>query len=182
MIDTTLADLDKAFGKAVESFERDLSRVRTGRANLSILEGLKVEYYGVPTPLAQVAALTVPDPRLIVIRPWDKKLIGAIEKAITIADLGLMPSNDGDVVRLPIPPLTTERRKDLVKQVKKLLEEAKIALRNNRREARSRLDKAEGLPEDEVKRAQEKIDKETERYVKEVEEIAGRKETEIMDF
>lgn len=182
MIDTTLADLDKAFGKAIESFERDLSRVRTGRANLSILEGLRVEYYGVPTALAQVAALTVPDPRLIMIRPWDKKLIGAIEKAITMADLGLMPSNDGDVVRLPIPPLTTERRKDLVKQVKKLLEEAKIALRNSRREARSRLDKAEGLPEDEVKRAQEKIDKETERYVKEVEDIAGRKETEIMEF
>ncbi len=182
MIDTTMTELDKAFGKAVESFERDLSRVRTGRANLSILEGLKVEYYGVPTALGQVAALTVPDPRLIVIRPWDKKLIGTIEKAITIADLGLMPSNDGDVVRLPIPPLTTERRKDLVKQVKRLLEEAKIALRNHRRDARSRLEKADGLPEDEVKRALEKIDKETERYVKDVEEISGRKEREIMEF
>ena len=182
MIDTTLTELGAAFAKAIESFERDLSRVRTGRANLSILEGLKVEYYGVPTPLGQVAALTVPDPRLIVIRPWDKKLISAIEKAIAVADLGLMPSNDGDIVRLPIPPLTTERRKDLVKQVKKLLEESKIALRNNRRDARSKLEKADGLPEDEVKRALEKIDKETDRQIKEVEAIAGRKEKEIMDF
>lgn len=182
MIEQTLSELDGSFKKAIESFERDLARVRTGRANLSILEGIKVEYYGVPTPLGQVAALTVPDARMIVIRPWDKKLISAIEKAVTQADLGLMPSNDGDIVRLPIPALTTERRKDLAKQVKRMSEEAKIAVRNQRREARSRLEKADGLPEDEVKKGLERIDKETERYVKEIDGIMSRKEKEIMEF
>ncbi|HHW97898.1 MAG TPA: ribosome recycling factor [Myxococcota bacterium] len=182
MIETTIVDLSKSFDKAIEAFERDLSRVRTGRANLAILEGLKVEYYGVPSALSQVAALTVPEPRLIIIRPWDKKLIGAIEKAVTIADLGLTPSNDGDVVRLPIPPLTTDRRKELVKQVRKLLEDAKISLRNLRREARSKLEKADGLPEDEVKRALDRIDKETEKYIKDTDEIAAQKEKEIMEF
>jgi ribosome recycling factor len=182
MIDATLKDLDASFKKAIEAFEKELSRVRTGRANLAILEGIKVEYYGVPTPLSQVAALTVPDPRLIVIRPWDKKLIIHVEKALAAADLGLTPSNDGDIVRLPIPPLTTERRKDLVKQVKRGTEDAKVALRNLRRDGRAKLERAEGLPEDDQKKALDKIDKETERFVKLVEEIAVKKEKEIMEF
>lgn len=182
MIDSTLSELDGGFKKAIEAFEKDLSRVRTGRANLAILEGIKVEYYGVPTPLSQVAALTVPDPRLIVIRPWDKKLIIHVEKALAAADLGLTPSNDGDIVRLPIPPLTTERRKDLVKQVKRGTEDAKIALRNLRRDGRAKLERADGLPEDDQKKALEKIDKETERFVKQVDEIAAKKEKEIMEF
>jgi len=148
MIDATLKELDGSLKKVIESFERDLTRVRTGRANLTLLEGIKVEYYGVPSPLSQVAALTVPDPRMIVVRPLDKKLIPHIEKAIAIADLGLTPNNDGDVVRLPIPALTTERRKDLAKQVKRLGEEAKINVRNMRRDARGRLEKTDGLPED----------------------------------
>lgn len=182
MTEKVFDGLDEGFLKAVANFERDLSRVRTGRANLALLEGLKVEYYGVPTPLSQVAALSVPDPRLIVVKPWDKKLISYIEKAVINADLGLSPSNDGDVVRLPIPPLTTERRKELVKQIKKMCEETKIAIRNARRDARSELDKVENLPEDEKKRAQDRIDRETEKQVKEVDEIATKKETEIMDF
>lgn len=182
MIEQTLKELEQAFKKVKDSFEKDLSRVRTGRANLALLDGIKVEYYGVPTPLNQVAALTVADPRLITIRPWDKKLIPTIERAITMADLGLTPTNDGDIVRLPIPPLTTERRKELVKQVKKLTEECKVALRNARREARNRLEKAEGLPEDDVKRALEKIDKETDKAVKEAEAIGAKKEKEIMEF
>ena len=182
MIESTLIELDGGFKKAIEAFEKDLSRVRTGRANLAILEGIKVEYYGVPTPLSQVAALTVPDPRLIVIRPWDKKLIIHVEKALAAADLGLTPSNDGDIVRLPIPPLTTERRKDLVKQVKRGTEDAKIALRNLRRDGRAKLERADGLPEDDQKKALEKIDKETERFVKQVDEIAAKKEKEIMEF
>ena len=182
MIEATLKELDGGFKKAIESFEKDLSRVRTGRANLAILEGIKVEYYGVPTPLSQVAALTVPDARLIVIRPWDKKLIILIEKALAAADLGLTPSNDGDIVRLPIPPLTTERRKDLVKQIKRLLEDSKVAIRNLRRDARGKLEKADGLPEDDQKKALEKIDKETERFVKLADDTAMKKEKEIMEF
>jgi len=182
MIDATLKELDGGFKKAIEAFEKELSRVRTGRANLAILEGIKVEYYGVPTPLSQVAALTVPDPRLIVIRPWDKKLIVHIEKALASADLGLTPSNDGDIVRLPIPPLTTERRKDLVKQIKRMTEDSKVAIRNLRRDARSRLEKADGLPEDDQKKALDKIDKETERYVKVADDTATKKEKEIMEF
>jgi len=182
MIDATLKELDGGFKKAIESFEKDLSRVRTGRANLAILEGIKVEYYGVPTPLSQVAALTVPDARLIVIRPWDKKLIIHIEKALAAADLGLTPSNDGDIVRLPIPPLTTERRKDLVKQIKRLTEDSKVAIRNLRRDARGKLEKADGLPEDDQKKALEKIDKETERFVKLADDTATKKEKEIMEF
>lgn len=182
MIDATLKELDGGFKKAIEAFEKELSRVRTGRANLAILEGIKVEYYGVPTPLSQVAALTVPDPRLIVIRPWDKKLIVHIEKALASADLGLTPSNDGDIVRLPIPPLTTERRKDLVKQIKRMTEDAKVAIRNLRRDARSRLEKADGLPEDDQKKALDKIDKETERFVKVADDTATKKEKEIMEF
>ncbi len=182
MIDATLKELDGGFKKAIETFEKELSRVRTGRANLAILEGIKVEYYGVPTPLSQVAALTVPDPRMIVIRPWDKKLIQHIEKSLAAADLGLTPSNDGDIVRLPIPPLTTERRKDLVKQTKRMTEEAKVSIRNLRRDARGRLEKTDGLPEDEKKRALDKIDKETDRFVKLADETAAKKEKEIMEF
>lgn len=182
MTQNTLDKLDESFDKAVSNYERDLSRVRTGRANLALLEGLKVEYYGVPTPISQVAALTVPDPRLIIVKPWDKKLISYIEKAVINADLGLSPSNDGDVVRLPIPPLTTERRKELAKQIKKMCEESKIAIRNARRDGRADLDKIENLPEDEKKRVQERIDKETEKYVKLVDDIATRKEKEIMEF
>ena len=182
MTQQTLEKLDESFEKAVANYERDLSRVRTGRANLALLEGLKVEYYGVPTPISQVAALTVPDPRLIIVKPWDKKLISYIEKAVINADLGLSPSNDGDVVRLPIPPLTTERRKDLAKQIKKMSEEAKIAIRNSRRDGRADLDKIDNLPEDEKKRVQERIDKETEKFVKSVDDIATKKEKEIMEF
>lgn len=182
MTENVFDNLEEAFQRAIVNYERDLSRVRTGRANLALLEGLKVEYYGVPTPLSQVAALSVPDSRLIVVKPWDKKLISYIEKAVINADLGLSPSNDGDVVRLPIPPLTTERRKDLVKQVKKICEETKITTRNARRDGRAELDKVDNLPEDEKKRAQEKVDKETEKYVKMIDEIATKKEKEIMDF
>ncbi|MBP7124903.1 ribosome recycling factor [Myxococcota bacterium] len=182
MIETTLKELETAFHKAIENFEKELSRVRTGRANLALLDGIRVEYYGVPTPLSQVAALTVPDPRLILIRPWDKKLIASIEKAIAAADLGLNPQNDGDVIRLAIPALTTERRRELVKQVKRLTEEAKVSVRNLRRDARSRLEKADGLPEDDVKKALERIDRETDKTVKQAEDISARKEKEIMEF
>ena len=182
MIEELLKELEASFKKAIDAFEKDLSRVRTGRANLALLDGIRVDYYGVPTPLSQVAAVTVADPRLITVRPWEKKLIVAIEKAIAMADIGLTPSNDGDVVRLPIPALTTERRKDLAKQVKRMTEDAKIAVRNVRRDVRGRLDKAEGLPEDDQKKGIERIDKETDLCIKNVEAIGTKKEAEIMEF
>jgi len=182
MIEETLKDLEEAFKKVVANYEKDLSKVRTGRANLALLDGIKVEYYGVPTPLNQVAAVAVADPRLITIRPWEKKLIQAIEKAIGVADIGLNPSNDGDIIRLPIPPLTTERRKNLVKQVRRIAEETKVTLRNVRRDHRSSLDKADGLPEDDIKRAMDKIDKVTESHVGNVDELTKTKEGEIMEF
>jgi len=181
-MEQVLKELDGAFKRCIEGFEKELARVRTGRASLALLEGIRVEYYGVPTPLNQVAALNVADPRLITIRPWEKKLIQAIEKAITMADLGLTPSNDGDIVRLPIPPLTTDRRKELVKQVKRSTEDCKVALRNIRREYRARLEKEEGVSEDDLKRTLERVDKETDKYVKEAEALAAKKEKEIMEF
>lgn len=177
-----LREMEQAFKKVIQNYEKDLSRVRTGRANLALLDGIKVEYYGVPTPLNQVAAVAVADPRLITIRPWEKKLIPAIERAIAQADIGLNPSNDGDIVRLPIPPLTTERRKELVKQVKKMAEEAKVAIRAVRREHRAAIEKAEGLSEDDQKRAQDRVDKATETHIKEIDALTLKKEKEIMEF
>ncbi|MBM4396271.1 MAG: ribosome recycling factor [Deltaproteobacteria bacterium] len=182
MMEQTVKELDGAFRRCIENFEKELARVRTGRANLALLDGIKVEYYGVPTPLNQVAALNVADPRLITIKPWEKKLISAIERAIAIADLGLTPSNDGDIVRLPIPALTTERRKELVKQVKRATEECKVAIRNTRREYRARLEKEEGVGEDDLKKTLDKVEKETERFIKDADTIATKKEKEIMDF
>ena len=182
MIEETIESMKKGMEKAIQAFSKELARVRTGRANLALLDGIKVEYYGVPTPLNQVAALAVPDPRLITIRPWDKKLIPQIEKAITAADLGLTPSNDGDIVRIPIPPLTTERRKELVRQVRKMAEECKVAIRNVRREHKSKIERTEGLPEDDKHRALESIDKETDKFVKKVDELLQKKESEIMEL
>jgi ribosome recycling factor len=181
-LDAVLQGVEKDFKKVVQNFEKELAKVRTGRANLALLEGIKVEYYGVPTPLNQVAALAVPDARLITIRPWEKKLIPAIEKAIVSADVGLTPSNDGDIIRLPVPPLTTERRKELVKQIKKMCEEAKVALRNVRRDYKSKVDKAEGVSEDDQKRTLDRLDKLTDQYIKELEGLLAKKEKEIMEF
>lgn len=182
MLDETVQSMKESMEKAIQAFKRELARVRTGRANLALLDGIKVEYYGVPTPINQIAALAVPDPRLITIKPWDKKLIGPIEKAIVAADLGLTPSNDGDIVRIPIPPLTTERRRELVRQVRKMAEECKVAVRNIRREHKGRIDKAEGLPEDDKHRTLDRIDKETDTFIKRVDSLLEAKEKEIMEL
>src|SRR5262245_24198927 len=140
MVNDVVKDLQTSFDKAIESFKRDLAKVRTGRANIAMLDGVKVEYYGTMTPLNQVATLNVPDPRLITVKPWEKNLIPAIEKSIKAqSDLGLNPTSDGELVRIPIPPLTQERRKQLVKTIKGLAEDAKVALRNSRREANETL-------------------------------------------
>ncbi len=171
--------------KVLEVMGQDLARVRTGRASVALLEGLKVEAYGSTMPLPQVASLAAPEPRLLTVQPWDPSLIGEIEKAILKSDLGLTPANDGKVIRLPIPALTTERRKELVKMVKKMGEEAKVALRNIRRDANEQFKKLKGdkqISEDEAHRATEEVQKVTDEFIKKVDALAAEKEKEIMSF
>ncbi len=174
-----------AMVKALESFKRDLSKVRTGRASLALLDDVRVDYYGTPTPLNQVAALAVPEPRLITIQPWEKSLAGDIEKAILKADLGLNPSSDGQLIRLIFPPLTEDRRKEMVKQVKRLGEEAKIAVRNARREgndALKKLEKDKDITEDELKRGEKEIQDLTDDYVARVDKVIAEKEKDLMEI
>ncbi len=171
--------------KTISSLEKSFSRVRTGRASVSLLDGIKVDYYGAPTPIAQVATLSVPESRLIVIAPWDVTAIGAIEKAIQKSDLGLMPSTDGKVIRLSIPQLTEERRKELVKVVKKMAEEGKVKLRNERRDANEALKdlkKNNKMSEDEMHDAQSEVQKLTDRYIEKTDKILAGKEKEIMEI
>lgn len=170
--------------KAIEHFQNELKKVRTGRASASLLDDIRVNYYGTPTPLAQVASVNVPDARSIVIQPWEKNLIGDIEKAILQAGLGLNPQSDGALIRVPIPPLTEERRKDIVKMCKKDAEESKVAVRNIRRDQMETLKKAEKeehFSEDDRIRAEEEVQKLTDKHIKQVDEILAKKEKEIME-
>lgn len=169
---------------AIDALKKDFASIRTGRASLALLDGINVDYYGTPTPLNQVATLGVPDPRQITIQPWEQKLIPEIEKAILKSDLGLTPSNDGKTIRINIPQLTEERRKQLVKVVKKRAEDARIAIRNIRRDVNDELKKAEKeqhFSEDDVKRLQEEIQKITDSYIARVEDVLQHKEKEIME-
>ena len=169
---------------AMDSLKKDFAAVRTGRASLSLLDGLTVEYYGNPTPISQIASLSVPDSRQIAVQPWEQKVIPLIEKAIMKSDLGLNPTNDGKVIRIPIPPLTEERRLQLVKVVKKRAEEAKVIVRNIRRdtnEALKKLEKEKHVSEDVVKKSLDEIQKLTDNYIKKVDEILHHKEKEIME-
>ncbi len=171
--------------KTITTLDKSFSRVRTGRASVSLLDGIKVDYYGASTPIAQVATLSVPESRLIVIAPWDVTVISAIEKAIQKSDLGLMPANDGKIIRLAIPQLTEERRKELVKVVKKMAEEGKIKLRNARRDANEELKeikKNNKMAEDELFGAQEEVQKLTDRYIEKTDKILDSKEKEIMEI
>jgi ribosome recycling factor len=185
MVNDVVKDLQGSFDKAIESFKRDLGKVRTGRANIAMLDGVKVEYYGTMTPLNQVATLNVPDPRLITVKPWEKNLIPQIEKAIKAqSDLGLNPTSDGELVRIPIPPLTQERRKQLVKVIKGLAEEAKVAVRNSRREANETLKEftdSGDITEDDERQGLKKVQDLTDKYVAMVDEILGKKEKEILE-
>ena len=170
--------------RTIESFRKELGKVRTGRASFSLLDGIKVDYYGTPTPLQQVATLSAPESRLITVTPWDAKMIGPIEKAIQAGGLGLNPSSDGKTVRIPIPPLTEERRKELVKLVKKMAEDSRVAVRNIRREAIERIkekEKKKEISEDEMKRGQERIQKETDAFIKKIDDILKAKEQEILE-
>ena len=185
MKDEVLKEGKRKMDKVLEAMARDLSRIRTGRASVALLEGIKVDCYGTIMPLPQVASLAAPESRLLTVQPWDPTVLGDIEKAILKSDLGLNPVNDGKVIRLPIPALTTERRKELVKMVKKMGEEAKVALRNLRRDANEDLKemkKEKLLSEDEAHRGQEEVQKLTDDYIKRVDVQAGEKEKEIMSF
>jgi ribosome recycling factor len=185
MIADVKAKAKAGMAKALDSFKRDLSKVRTGRASLALLDDVRVDYYGTPTPLNQVAALAVPEPRLITIQPWEKNLASDIEKAILKADLGLNPSSDGQLIRLVFPPLTEERRKEMVKQVKRLGEEAKIVVRNVRREgndALKKLEKDKEITEDELKRGEKEIQDVTDDYVARVDKVIAEKEKDLMEI
>ncbi|BCB96984.1 ribosome-recycling factor [Dissulfurispira thermophila] len=169
---------------SIDALKKDFAAIRTGRASLSLLDGITVDYYGTPTPLNQVATLGIPDPRQITIQPWEPKLISEIEKAILKSGLGLTPTNDGKIIRLNIPPLTEERRKELVKVAKKRAEEARVAVRNIRRDINDEIKKSEKeqhLSEDDVKRLQDEIQKITDSYIHKVDEILQHKEKEIME-
>ena len=181
-MDARLKQYDDKMNKTVEYLEADYMTIRAGRANPHVLDKLRVDYYGSPTPIQQVGNITVPEPRIIQIAPWEKSLIKAIEKAILASDLGLNPSNDGSVIRLVFPELTEERRKDLVKEVKKKGEEAKVAVRNIRRDgndAFKKLGKQE-VSEDEIKQLQDELQKKTDKYVKDIDALIDKKSKEIM--
>jgi len=185
MKDDVLNETKRRMDKVLEAMARDLSRVRTGRASVVLLEGIKVDCYDASMPISQVASLAAPEPRLLTVQPWDPSVLGDLEKAILKSDLGLTPMNDGKIIRLPIPPLTTERRKDLVKMVKKMEEEAKVALRNVRREANEDLKemkKDKLLAEDEAHRGQDEVQKITDDWIRKLEAQAAEKEKEIMAF
>lgn len=179
-----LSDLDRRMHGAIEALHSEFRQLRTGRASLSMLDGVVVPYYGTDTPLNQVAALTIPEPSMIVAQPWDKGVIPAVEKAIRSADLGLNPSSDGKVVRIPIPPLTEERRKEMVKKAHNMAEESRTAIRQVRRDGNDKIKKLEKdhvISEDEEKRAHDEIQKVTDRYIEQVAETLKHKEAEIME-
>lgn len=170
--------------RTVDVLKKELAAIRTGRASLALLDGIMVNYYDTPTPLQQLASLSIPESRQIAIQPWDQKIIPEIEKAILKSDLGLTPMNDGKMIRMNIPPLTEERRKQLVKTVRKKAEEAKVAIRNIRRDANEelkKLEKEKHISEDIVKKAQDEIQKLTDSFVSKVDEVLTNKEREIME-
>lgn len=185
MLDDIYQDARESMGKTIAALNNELNRVRTGRANLSLLDGIRVDYYGTPTPVNQMASLSVPESRLITIQPWDVSVIKDIEKALLKSDLGLTPSNDGKIVRLAIPPLTEERRKQLAKSVHKICEDHKIAIRNIRRDSNELLKslKKDGeIAEDEAFKGQDQVQKITDEFVKQIDDIFKEKEKEILEF
>ncbi len=186
MLDEVNKTMKEAVDKAHQALGRDLARLRTGRANLALLDGIRADYYGQPTPLSQMASISVPEPRLIVIRPWDKAGLQAVEKAILTSNLGLTPNNDGEFLRIPIPPLTEERRKELVKIARKHAEECKIAIRHARRDANEMLDSLKddddtSISEDDAIRGKKHVQELTDEGIKKVDEIVVRKEEDIME-
>ncbi|MCK4839465.1 MAG: ribosome recycling factor [Desulfobulbaceae bacterium] len=180
----TITSMTEKMESSTDAYKRELSRVRTGRASISLLDGLKVDAYGSPMPINQVATLTIPESRLIQIQAWDTQLLGAIEKAIQKSDLGLNPVNDGKLLRISIPQLTEERRKELVKKVKKITEDYRVAIRNSRRDAIDTFKKQKNdkeISEDELFRLQDEAQKETDKFIKSLDELMAAKEKEVME-
>ncbi len=184
MIDTIKLEAEERMQKTVEALRRDFTSIRTGKANPSLLDKVVVDYYGAPTPISQMANISAPEAKMLLIQPWDKSAVPSIEKAILKSDLGLNPSSDGNVIRLVLPQLTQESRKELVKKVKKKAEDAKVAIRNIRRDANEDLkgaEKSKEITEDESKGAQDDIQKLTDKYIAELEKVLDNKEKEIME-
>jgi ribosome recycling factor len=183
-LDDILKTAEHKMSRAVEVLTNDLQSVRTGRASPTLLDRIHVDYYGSPTPLNGVANISAPDPHMVVVQPWDRSMLGPIEKAIQKSDLGINPTNDGQVIRLVLPQLTQERRKDLVKQVHQRAEEARVAVRNCRRDALDHLRKAEkdgGVSTEDERRAQDRLQKLTDQFVKRVDDVSKKKETEVLE-
>jgi ribosome recycling factor len=184
MIDDLIKDAEERMKKAVEALKRDLVSIRTGRASTTLIDRLMVEYYGSPTPLNQLAQINSPEPRLLVVQPFDKNSMPLIEKALQKSDQGFNPTSDGKVIRIPIPPLTEDRRRDLVKTVKHKVEEGRVSLRNIRRDAMHDLKEMESekmVSEDEQKRGNDRLDDLVHKYIREAEQVGDAKEAEVMD-
>jgi ribosome recycling factor len=184
MVNDIISELESSVAKAHDSLKRELAKVRTGRANVALLDGVRVDYYGTPTPLNQVASVSTPDARLIVIKPWEKKLIPAIEEAIRKGELGVNPNSDGEVVRLPIPALTEERRRELTKVIKRMGEDARVAIRNQRRDANEMLKEYQAsgdITEDDHQQGQKKVQAVIDKGIEKVDELVSKKEAEIME-
>jgi ribosome recycling factor len=184
MTKDVLASMKSHMEKTLDALRKEYQKVRTGRASTALLEDIKVNYYDTPTPINQVAAVAVPEPRVITIQPWEAKLIPIIEKAILNANIGLTPTNDGKLIRLGVPPLTEERRKEIVKQLKKMAEDSKIALRNIRRDAidsLKKLEKDKKISEDDLKRSEKDVQDVTNSYVAKVDDVVAAKEKEVME-
>ena len=184
MIDEVIGAASEKMDKTVGNLAHEFATIRTGRASATMLERINVDYYGTPTPITQVASVKSPEAHLLVVEPWDKQIVNDVVKAILASDLGITPSNDGGTIRLPFPPPTEERRKELVKQCRHVAEEAKIALRNERRDANTKLErliKDQDISKDDVHRAEEQIQKLTDKHVAEVDEALKRKEAEVME-
>ena len=180
-----LKELKVEMEKSLEALQKEFSKVRTGRASISLLDGVRVDYYGTPTPLNQLATLSIPEPRLIAIQPWDGTIIKEIEKAILKSDLGLTPNNDGKIIRVTIPPLTEDRRKELVKLVKKMAEAARVSIRNHRRSTNDDLKSLKNdktLSEDDFYKYQEDVQNITDEYIKKCDDLTKQKEEEILEF
>ncbi len=185
MINDITNDSEEGMKKAIDSFKRDLTKIRTGRANTAMLDGIKVDYYGTPTPVNQVATVQVVDARLITVKPWEKNMLPIIDKAIRASDLGINPVADSELVRLPIPPLTQERRKELAKVVNKQTEEARVAVRSARRDAMDMIKDAEKdkqITEDQRKDGEKRVQDLTDKYIGMIDDIAKAKEKEIMEI
>lgn len=182
-MDTVIAKTEERMEKAIVSLQNDYAQIRAGRANPNVLDKVQIDYYGVPTPIQQVAAISIAEARILVIQPWDKQMIQPIEKAIQASDIGINPQNDGNVIRLMFPALTEDRRKEIAKDISKRAEEAKVAVRNIRRDGMDdikKLKKDNAITEDDQKDGEERIQKATDKKMKEIDEIASAKEKEVM--